>query len=44
VRLISKVAIVAGLVAAILFTVTYIVPQYLEDDAAIVTSDTADGR
>jgi uncharacterized OB-fold protein len=44
VRLISKVAIVAGLAAAILFTATYIVPQYLGDDAALVTSDSADGR
>jgi hypothetical protein len=41
VRLISKVAIAAGVAAVILFALAYIVPQYVEDDLSIAMPDSA---
>lgn len=41
VRLVSKVAIAAGLAAAVLFALTYIVPQYAADDPSIAMPDSA---
>jgi len=41
VRLISKVAIAAGVAAAVLFALAYIVPQYIEDDLSIAMPDSA---
>jgi hypothetical protein len=39
--LVSKVAIAAGLAAAVLFALTYIVPQYAADDPSIAMPDSA---
>ena len=40
-RLICKVAIAAGVAAAVLFALAYIVPQYVEDDLSIAMPDSA---
>ena len=39
--MIPKVAIAAGLAAAVLFALAYIVPQYLEDDLTDAMSNSA---
>jgi bifunctional DNase/RNase len=40
-RLISKVAIAARPAAAVLLALTYVVPQYVEDDLTIAIPDSA---